>query len=74
MSFNREYIGPVQWQQLTIHNWDSFNETWENDGEPETFNRETIILPESWEAQTTGFWEATTNNWDSETYKGFVRE
>jgi len=39
MSFNREYIGPVQWQQLTAHNWDSFNEAWE-DGEPSTFTRE----------------------------------
>ena len=38
------------------------------------FNRETIILPESWEAQTSGNWEAITNNWDSETYKGFRRE
>jgi hypothetical protein len=38
------------------------------------FNRETIIPPEVWDAQTTLIWGATTNNWDSDTYKGFVRE
>ena len=38
------------------------------------FNRETIVLPESWEAQTTVVWETTTNNWETEAYKGFRRE
>lgn len=77
MSFNREFsaseIQSAQWQSLTGHPWDTFNETWD-DIAPSAFNRETIILPESWEAQTTLNWEATTNNWDSDTYKGFLRE
>jgi hypothetical protein len=37
-------------------------------------SRETIIPPEAWNAQTALNWEATTNNWDSEAYKGFAKE
>lgn len=71
MSFNREYISSNLWENQ-VQFWSSL-ETWD-DANPLSFDRETIILPESWEAQTSGTWATSTDNWDSKQYQGFIRE
>jgi hypothetical protein len=39
VSSSREHIVPVQWQELTTHNWESLTELW-SDGKSSTFTRE----------------------------------